>query len=51
MEIGQLIQYTCNIHVTWQIFFLKNHTQNVVDKLFPEPFVKLQIEHISGSII
>ena len=24
----------------WEIFFLKIHTQNVVEKLFPRPFSK-----------
>ena len=28
--------------VTWKIFFLKNHTQSVVEKLFPDPFLKNQ---------
>ena len=45
MKFGQLIAY--NI-IT---FFLKNHTQSVVEKLFPDPFRKIQIEHISGSIV
>ena len=26
----------------WEIFFLNNHTQNVVEKLFPDPFLKNQ---------
>ena len=34
---GQLIEY--NIR---NIFFLKNHGQNVVEKLFPDPFLKNQ---------
>ena len=29
MKFGQLIEY--------DIFFLKNHTQNVAEKLFPDP--------------
>ena len=29
-------------HITWETFFLKNHTQNVVEKLFPGPFLKIQ---------
>ena len=29
----------------------KNHTQNVVDKLVPDPFLKIKIEHISESIV
>ena len=32
MKLGQLIEYN--------IFFLKNHTQNVVAKLVPDPFIK-----------
>ena len=32
-------------------FSLKNHTQNVVEKLFPDPFLKIKSEHISGSIV
>ena len=28
--------------MTWDTFFLKNHTQNVVEKLFPDPFRKNQ---------
>ena len=43
--------FTCNTHGTWEIFFLKNHTQNVVEKLFPDPFLKIKFEHISESIV
>ena len=42
MKFSQLIEY--NIRK----FFLKNHTQNVVKNLFPDPFLK---NHISGSIV
>ena len=35
-KFGQLI---C---ITWETIFLKNHTQNVVGKLFPGPFLKNQ---------
>ena len=35
MEFGQLIEY-----ITWETFFLKNHTQNAVDILFPDRFLK-----------
>ena len=38
VKFCQLIEY--NIR---NIFFLKNHTQNVVEKLFPDPFLKNQI--------
>ena len=30
-------------------FFLKTHTQSVVEKLIPNLFLKIQIEHIFGS--
>ena len=30
--------------------FLETHTQNAVDKLFPDPFPKIKNEHIYGSI-
>ena len=33
MKFGQL-------NVTWETFFLKNHPQNVMEKLVPEPFLK-----------
>ena len=26
-----------NRNVTWETFFIKNHTENVVEKLFPDP--------------
>ena len=42
MKFGQLVEYN-------MIFFLKNHTQNVEEKLVPDPFIKIKIEHISGS--
>ena len=38
MKFGQLIEYNMGI-----IFFLKTLTQNVVEKLFPGPFLKIQI--------
>ena len=31
--------------------FLENHTENVVEKLVPDPFLKIEIEHISESIV
>ena len=40
----QLTEYSMKI-----IFFLKNHEQNMVEKLFPDPFENIKIEHISGS--
>ena len=36
MKFGQLIKYNMR-HI-----FVKNHTQNVVEELFPDPFVKSQ---------
>ena len=35
MKFGQLIEYNRNI-------LLKNHTQNVLEKLFPEPYLNNQ---------
>ena len=35
MKFGQLIEYN-------EIFLLKNHIQNVEDKLFPDPYLKNQ---------
>ena len=36
MKFGQLIQYNM------RKIFLKNHTENTVEKLFPDPFLKNQ---------
>ena len=36
MESGQLIEYNL------KKFYSKNHTQNVVEELFPDPFLKKQ---------
>ena len=36
MEFGQLIEYN------FRKFLLKNHTQNVLPKLFPDPYLKHQ---------
>ena len=36
ITFGRLIEYKCDT------FFLKNHTQNMVKKLFPDPFLKKQ---------
>ena len=27
-------------NLTWETFFLKNHAQNIVEKLFPDPFLQ-----------
>ena len=43
LKFGQLKEYYIR-----RIFFLKSHTQNVVEKLFPDHFLKIKIEHISG---
>ena len=45
MKFGQLIEYKMR-HI-----FLKNYTQNRVGVLFADPFLKNQIELISGSIV
>ena len=37
--------------VTWEIVFLKNHIQNVVEKLVQDPLKKVKIDHISGSTV
>ena len=37
MKFGQLIKYAK------KNIFLENHTQNLVEKLFPDPFLKNQI--------
>ena len=36
MKFGQLIEYN------WETFFLKNHTENMVEKLVADPFLKNQ---------
>ena len=46
MKFGQLIEYNMR-----NIFLKKNHTQNVAEKLFPDPFLKNKIEHSSGSVV
>ena len=39
MKFGQLIKYNAgNVF----FFFLEYHTQNVVEKLFLDPFLKIQ---------
>ena len=45
MIFGQTI--ACNM----RNIFLKNHTQNLVEKLVPDPFLNNEIEHISESLI
>ena len=42
-KFGQLIE--C------ETAFLKNHTQNVVGKLFPDLCQKIDFEHISSSVV
>ena len=37
MKFGQLIEYT------WGTFLLKNHTQNVMEKLFPDHYPVVSI--------
>ena len=49
-------EYGFRMTANWQkfgeSFFLKNHTQNLVERIFLYPFIKIKIkiEHISGSI-
>ena len=43
MKVGQVIEYKMT-----NIFFLKNHTQHVVEKLYGSLFQNIKIEHISG---
>ena len=45
MKFGQLVEY--NMRNT----FVENHTQNVPEKLFPDPYLKINIEHICGLIV
>ena len=45
VKFGQLIKYNMgNI-------FLKKHTQNMVEKLVLDRFLKIKIEHTSGSTV
>ena len=44
MKFGHLIEFKM------RNIFLENYTQNVVEKLVPDPFLKNKIEHISGSM-
>ena len=37
MKFGQLMEYNMR-----NIFLLKNHTQNVLEKVFPDPYLKNQ---------
>ena len=41
-DVTARLTNNCNRSVkeTWETFFLKNHTQNVVEKLVPDPFLK-----------
>ena len=43
MKFGQLRGYNR------RNIFLKTHTQNGAEKLVPDPFIKIKIEHICGS--
>ena len=36
-------------NITWETFFMKNHTQNMVEKLFSEYFLKKSKLRISGN--
>ena len=39
---NQTIKFGQLIELTWETFFLKNHSQNMVEKLVPDPFLKNQ---------
>ena len=41
-DVATWLTSNCNAHITWKMFFLKNHTQNVMEKLFPDPVLKNQ---------
>ena len=41
MKFGQL-EYNMKWNIAWVALFLKNQSQNVVEKLFPDPFLKNQ---------
>ena len=45
MKFGQLIE--CNLR---SIFLEKSYT-NEVEKLVPDPILKIKYEHISGSVV
>ena len=42
MKFGQSIEYKIFTEINIKIFFLKNHTQNVMEKLVPDSFIKNQ---------
>ena len=42
MKFNQLTEYNM------KNIFLKNYTKSVAEKLFPDPFLKIKIEQISG---
>ena len=44
------LSWSVNKNITWEMFFLKNHAQNMVEKLFPDPFLKNQYQYISISL-
>ena len=46
MKFGQLIEH----NMRNCFFFLKNNTKNAMEILFPDPFLKIKIELIPGSI-
>ena len=45
IKFGQLIEYNM------KNILLKNHTQNMLERLFSDSYLKIKIEHISGSIV
>ena len=46
MKFGRLIEYSMRT-----IFLGKSSTNDVMEKLVPEPILKYKIEHISGSML
>ena len=45
MKSGQLIEYNM------RNIFLENSFTKVVEKLFPDPFLNIEIDYIFGSIV
>ena len=45
MKFGQLLEYII------RDFLVKIHAKKVVEKLYPDPFLKNQIENTFGSVV
>ena len=37
--------------IKWEILFLTSHTENVVEKLVPDPFQTIKVDNVSGSTV